>query len=159
MLLVQTAFICANELAYRLWLEPVLTCIKASEVGKCWDLAEHSTDLPTSNANIETCLKDAMMHSMWQHSCSVFVGGLSQVQFLRWCGWSIVLNLHRVSFPDISLLLLSLVLLENQNPPFGELLWLFQVVGGFQGDNKIRVSSVSLLLFSTAQVGCFTPIY
>lgn len=64
MLLVQTAFICAAELAHKTWLEFVLICIKASEVGKPWDLAECTTDLPTSNANIETCLKDAMMHSM-----------------------------------------------------------------------------------------------
>lgn len=47
MLLVQTAFICAAELAYQLWLEFVLMSVKAGEVGKSWDLAEHTTDLPT----------------------------------------------------------------------------------------------------------------
>lgn len=112
-------------------------------------LIQRTTDLPTLNANIATCLKDARRHFMWQHSCSV--------PLCRYCLWGrfkhsieVVWVINGVEFawghfsPNIPFPLLFLLQLENQNPAAGEILWLTVGVVGLQDGNKIRMSSVSL---------------
>lgn len=56
-----------------------------------------------------------------------------------------VLSLYGVSFSYISLPLFSLILVESQNLPVEEILWLTGDGVGLQDGDKLQMSSVSLL--------------